>query len=190
MKERVPYEGRTGRSDRAGKTRTALQEMRTALLETPSVKSMRVNDKTILLLPNFVPSILSHEIEHSESEFYYQGELFHAELLQSPTHSESKERNLSLLANDEAHNFLGSQQANSRSKKQLFRINCPIINLWNKQTVLRRNFFPWRASKNSSWVKARKPMKKTKYDKDMEAIVFIIHQIFFATRAVLKFGNI
>ena len=36
---------------------------------------------------------MSHESEHSESEFYYPGELSHAELIQSPTQSESKERN-------------------------------------------------------------------------------------------------
>ena len=48
------------------------------------------------------------------------------------------------------NNFLRSQQANRRSSKQLFRITCPIINLWNNlQTVLRRNFFPWKVSKNS-----------------------------------------
>ena len=41
IRKKVPYEGRTRRSDRAGKTRTALLEMRTALLKTP----MRVNDK-------------------------------------------------------------------------------------------------------------------------------------------------
>ena len=45
IRENVPYEGRTRRSDRAGKTRTALLEMRTALLETAAAKSMRVNDK-------------------------------------------------------------------------------------------------------------------------------------------------
>ena len=55
-------------------------------------------------------------------------ELPHAELLQSLTQSESKEINLTLLANEEAHNFLRSQQANRRSRKQLFRINCPIDN--------------------------------------------------------------
>ena len=38
---------------------------------------------------------MSHESEHSQSQFYYPGELSHAELLhQSPTHSESEERNL------------------------------------------------------------------------------------------------
>ena len=41
------------------------------------------------------------------AKFYYPGELSHAELLhQSPTHSESEERNLTLLANEEANNFL------------------------------------------------------------------------------------
>ena len=45
IREKVPYEGRTRRSDRAGKTRTALLEMRTVLLEIPTAKSMRVNDK-------------------------------------------------------------------------------------------------------------------------------------------------
>ena len=58
--------------------------MRTALLETSAAKSMRVNGKNnILLLPKFVLSTMSHESEHSESEFYYPGELSHAELLQS-----------------------------------------------------------------------------------------------------------
>ena len=45
IREKVPYEGRTRRSDRAGKTRTALLEMHTALLETAAAQSMRVNDK-------------------------------------------------------------------------------------------------------------------------------------------------
>ena len=45
IREKVPYEGLTRRSDRAGKTRTALLEMRTALLETFTAKSMRVHDK-------------------------------------------------------------------------------------------------------------------------------------------------
>ena len=94
IREKVPHEGRTRQSDRAGKTRTALLEMRTALLETSAAKSMRVNGKhNILLLTKFVLSTMSHESEHSESEFYYPGKLSHAELLQLPTHSESKERN-------------------------------------------------------------------------------------------------
>ena len=45
IREKVPYEGRTRRSDRDGKTHTALLEMRTALLETAAAKSMRVNDR-------------------------------------------------------------------------------------------------------------------------------------------------
>ena len=46
IREKVPYEGCTRRSDRAEKTRTALLEMRTALLKTATAKLMRVNDKT------------------------------------------------------------------------------------------------------------------------------------------------
>ena len=91
--------------------------------------------KINLLLPNLILSKMSHESEHSGSEFYFAGELSHAELLQSLTHSESKGRNLTLrLANKVAHNFLKSQQANRRSRKQLFRINCSIIYLWNKRS--------------------------------------------------------
>ena len=72
----------------------ALLEMRTALLETAAAKSTRVNDKKKLLLPNFVLSKMNHESEHSESEFYYPGELSREGLLhQSPTHSESEEKN-------------------------------------------------------------------------------------------------
>jgi len=94
------------------------------------------------------------------SEVYYPGELSDAELLQSPTHSESTERKSTVLTTEEVHNFLISQQqANRRSREQLSRMNCPIVNLRNKQTVLRRNFFQWKASKNSSWVKSKKPGK-------------------------------
>ena len=77
--------------------------------------------KTILLLPKFVLSKMNHESEHFESEFYYPGELSHAELLQSPTHSESKERNLTLLANEETHNFLRNQQANRWRRNSFFQ---------------------------------------------------------------------
>ena len=77
-------------------------------------------------------------------------------------HSESKERNSTLLTNKEAHNFLISQQqANRRSRKHLFWMTCRIINLWNKQTELRRNLFQSKASKNSSWVKSIKKTRNT-----------------------------
>ena len=60
--------------------------------------------KPILLLPKFVLSKISHESEHSESKFYYPGELSHAELLhQSPTPSKRREKNLT--PHEEAHNF-------------------------------------------------------------------------------------
>jgi len=106
-----------------------------ALLETRKAKSMRVIDKNSFLLQNFVLFKTSDESEHSESEFYYPGELSDAELLQSPTHSESTGRKSTLLTNEKVHNFLRSQQASRRSRKQLFRMNCPIINLWNKQSL-------------------------------------------------------
>ena len=56
-----------------------------------------------------------------------------------------------------------SQKPTSKQavKETTFRINCPITNLWNKQTVLRRNFFPWKASKNSSWEPSWVKSKKT-----------------------------
>jgi len=61
---------------------------------------------------------MSDESEYSESEFYNPDELSDAELLQSPTHYESKERNSTLVTNEEVHNFLRSQpQANRRSRK-------------------------------------------------------------------------
>ena len=44
IREKVPYESRTRRRDKAGKTRSAL-------LERPTAESMRVNDKN-----NFVPA--------------------------------------------------------------------------------------------------------------------------------------
>ena len=49
---------------------------------------------------------MSDESEHSDGEFYYPGDLSDAELLQSPTHSESTERKSTLLTNVEVDNFL------------------------------------------------------------------------------------
>ena len=55
IREKVLYNGRTRRSDRAGKTCTALLEMRTALLETATAKSMQVNDKTNFVAAKVCP---------------------------------------------------------------------------------------------------------------------------------------
>ena len=131
--------------------------MRTALLETATAKSMRVNDKT-----NFVAAKVCVLQNESRKWTFWERILPSRRIAPcrttspSPTHSKSRESNLTLLANEEAHDFLRSQQANRRSRKQFFRINCSITNFWNKQTVSRRNFFPWKASKNSSWVKRKK----------------------------------
>ena len=78
-------ESRTPRSDRAGKTRMTLLEMRTALLETPMAQSTRVYVKN-----NFVAA--------KERNLYYSG-FSHDELPQSPTYSESKGRKFTLIAN-------------------------------------------------------------------------------------------
>ena len=73
--------------------------------------------------------------EHSENKICHPGELSDAELLQLPAYSENAERKSTLVTNEEVHNFLRSQhRANKRSRKQLFRVNCLIVNLWNKQT--------------------------------------------------------
>ena len=46
IREKVPYEGRTRRSNKA-------EETRKALLETPMAKLMRVNDKTNFIATKF-----------------------------------------------------------------------------------------------------------------------------------------
>ena len=134
--------------------------MRTALLETSAEKIDACGKNNILLLPKFVLSTMSHEMNILRANFTIQANCpmqnyFSREL----THSEIKERNLTLLANEEAHNFLGNQQANRRSRKQLFRgINCPIINLSNKQTVGETSFLQWHQRIHHG-SKERKPKK-------------------------------
>ena len=61
IREKVPYEGRTRRSDRAGKTRTAL-------LETATSKSMRVNDKN-----NFVAAKVCSLLNESWKWTFWKG---------------------------------------------------------------------------------------------------------------------
>ena len=78
IREKVPYEDRTRQSDRAEKKLTALLEMRTALLERAAARSMRVNDKNNFVASKVCSLQMSHESKHSESEFYYPGELSHA----------------------------------------------------------------------------------------------------------------
>jgi len=60
---------------------------------------------------------MSEESGHSESEFYYLDKLSDTELLQSPTHSESKERKSTLLTNEEVHTFLRTSQKPTKSKQ-------------------------------------------------------------------------
>ena len=137
----------------AGKTRTALLETRTA-------KSMRFNYKNSLLLQNLVLFRMSDESENSERI------LLSRRTVRSRTTSVANSlrkhrKKVTLLTKKE---FTTSQKPTT--SKQPFRMNCPIINLWNKLTVLRRNLFHWKASKNSLLVKNRKKgnAKKTKYN--------------------------
>ena len=65
---------------------------------------------------------MSHESEHSESEFYYPGELSHAELTgnyfisgQLLQNFKRKEKNLTILANEEAPTF---SEANKQTSGQ------------------------------------------------------------------------
>jgi len=111
---------------------------------------------------------MSDESEHSEDKFYYPGKLSNAELLQSPTHSESTERKSTLLTTEEIQLSQKLTTSKEAVKKTTFPDDCLIINLWNKQTVLRRNFFQWKASikefivgqKQENW----QVVKKKKYN--------------------------
>ena len=125
--------------------------MRTALPETSAAKSLRVNDKT-----NFDAAKACSLQNESWKWTFWERILLSRRIV--PCRTTSSVAN-SLQKQRKKFNTprkSRSQQANTRTRKKLFRINCPITNLWYKQTVSRRNFFPWKASKNSSWVKAKK----------------------------------
>ena len=62
------------------------------------------------------------ESEHSDSEFYYPGELSDTEMLQLATHSEATERK-SLLTNQEIKKFIMSQQQANTVKKTTYDMN-------------------------------------------------------------------
>ena len=59
------------------------------------------------------------EREHSDSEFYYPGEVSDAEMLQLLTHSRATERTL-LLSNREIKKFITSQQQACNVKKTTY----------------------------------------------------------------------
>ena len=98
IRKKVPYKGRTHRSDRVGKTHTALLETCTAPQNRRELKLMT---EIVLFLQNFVFFKINDESEHSDSEFYYPGELSDVKLLQLPTFSESTEGKSTLLRNEE-----------------------------------------------------------------------------------------
>ena len=95
IREKVPYEGHTRRSDRAGKTRAALLEMRTALLEMAMAKSKRVNDKS-----NFVAAKV----------FSLQNESWKWTFLRA---------NFTVQANCPMQNYFISRQLTPKAKKEI-----------------------------------------------------------------------
>ena len=128
--------------------------MRTALLETATTKLMQLNDKN-----NFVAAKVFSLQNESWKWIFWERILLSRRI--APCRTTSSAAN-SLRKQRKKNNFLRRQQANRRSWNQLFRINCSMINLWNKQTVLRRNFVTWEASKNSSWAKSKKIEEENK----------------------------
>ena len=94
-------------SDRAGKTHTALLEMRTVPAKT--MRNNFVAKKCFLEMS---------ESEHSDSEFYYPGELSDAEMLQLPTHSEATERKtlLSKRSNADARGLVPPKKKSGEKK--------------------------------------------------------------------------
>ena len=157
IRKRVPYEGRTRRSDRTGKTRTTLLEMRTALLETHTAKSMGVNDKNNF----FAGKVCSLQNEWWKLTFWAWILLSRRTVRCRTTPKALKEsRHSSQTKKFTTFSEANNKQTCRRSRKQIFLMNFPIIDLWNKQTVLRRNFLQWRASKNSSWVRPALPLSQ------------------------------
>ena len=67
------------------------------------VRPRQKDCKTILLLK--CVSLKMSESEHSDSEFYYPGELSFAEMLQLPTHSEATERKSLISKRSNAASF-------------------------------------------------------------------------------------
>ena len=175
IREKVPYEGRTRRSDRTGKTRTALLEMRTALLETATAKSMRVNDKN-----NFVAARVCSLQNESWKWTFSERILLSRRIVPCRTNSSvanslRKQRKKFNTPRKWRSSQLSQKPTSKPSRKQLLWINCTIINLWNKQTVSKRNFFPWKASKNSLWVKGKKTeeVNKVRYKRFLRASEFL-----------------
>ena len=88
-----------------------------------------------LKFEDFVFFKMYDESEHFENKFCYPGELSGAEILAScQLTTKSAERKSTLITNKGVHNFLRSQHRENRwSRKKHFQMNCPILNLWNKQ---------------------------------------------------------
>ena len=139
---------------------STILEMCTAPQGKRTANSMRINDR--MQNPVFSKTV--------ESKFYYSSELSDAELLRSPTHSASKYRkNQHSSRMKKFTTFSWSETNNKQAGGQvrlLFRMNCPIINLWNKQTdPWGETSFSWKHQEFIVGEKQENYLKKTKYDK-------------------------
>ena len=121
--------------------------MRTALLETATAKSMRVYVKN-----NFVAAKF-WSLQNESWKLL-------SRLLPCRTTSVAN----SLRKQRKKFNFLGSQPADRWSRKQFFRINCPITFGITCRQSWEETSFLGRHQRIPLGSKARKPKKKTKYD--------------------------
>ena len=75
-----------------------------------------------MFMVNFIYLKIS-ESEHSDSEFYYPGELSDAEMLQLPTHSEGTERKslLSKLSNAAVRGLVPPKNGNEKKSGHMIK---------------------------------------------------------------------
>ena len=114
-------------------------------------------------MQNFVFLKMSDKSEHSNSRFYYPGKMSNTELLQLPTYCTLEVQKEFNALHESRSSELCQKPTTSKHHKEK-NLSGWTVQQWafgqNKQTVLRRNFFQRRASKNSSY--ARKHHKENK----------------------------
>jgi len=119
-RKKVPYEDRTRRSDRAGKTLTALLETRTA-------KSMRVNVEN-----NFVGAKFCFLQNEWWKWTFWERILLSRRTVRCRTNSVANSLGKHRNKVKTPHKWRSSQPyqkptTSKKTRKQLFRMNCPII---------------------------------------------------------------
>ena len=129
--------------------------MRTALPETATTKSTRVYVKN-----NFVAAKFCSLQNGSWKWTFWERILLFRRIVSCRTTSVAN----SLRKQRKKFNFLGSQPADRWSRKQFFRINCPITFGITCRQSWEETSFLGRHQRIPLGSKARKPKKKTKYD--------------------------